>query len=178
MYTNVLFTSNYYFEYGLGIILYNITAYIIILFLIFSIFFLFDIKFFKTLNEFKIVGSLPFITISIVLALLSLAGVPPMFGFSGKFLMFLFFFTNHQYLILFFFSFLNIFMMYFYMQNVRFLVTKKTTSSFMIKNNFIYFDFMLIYYIVVLNFINFFGFLFVEDILIYINHICSFLYLS
>lgn len=177
MYTNILFNSIYYFEYGLGILIYNITVYIILLLTIFSLFFLFDIKFFKTLNEFKIVGSLPFITVSIVLSLLSLAGVPPMFGFTGKFLMFLFFFTNHQYLILFFFSFLNLFMMYFYIQNIRFLITKSSNHFFMIKNNFIYFEFNLIYYVIILNFINFFGLLFVEDLLIYINHFCSFLYL-
>jgi NADH:ubiquinone oxidoreductase subunit 2 (subunit N) len=50
--------------------------------------FAFNLRKFKTLNELNQISSLPFIKSTFVLLMLSLAGVPPLYGFAGKFLMF------------------------------------------------------------------------------------------
>ena len=73
-------------EYSFSLIFLNIIIYIYMLINLFLIFFIFDIKYFKTLNELKFFGNLPLITIYFVLIILSFAGVPPLLGFISKFL--------------------------------------------------------------------------------------------
>jgi NADH:ubiquinone oxidoreductase subunit 2 (subunit N) len=175
----VYFNSNiFFFEYGISLILLNITIYIILLFILFGVLFLFDIKFFKTLNEFKGFGSLIFLSVTVLVALLAMAGIPPMLGFVGKFLMFIYFMFKQNYLIAIFFTFFNFFVIYFYIQNIKFMVTKSSTSFFIVKNNFIYFNYNFIYFIVLLNFFNFFGIFFCEDILFFFSFVSSLLYLG
>jgi len=168
----------YLYEYGFSLILLNVTIYIILLLTIFGVLFLFDVRFFKTLNEFKGLGSLIFLSITTVIALLSMAGIPPMMGFVGKFLMFIYFLFKQNYFIAIFFTFFNFFIIYFYIQNIKFMVTKSSTNYFLIKNNFIFLNFNFIYIIILLNFINFFGIFFCEDFLIFFSYFSSFLFLG
>jgi NADH:ubiquinone oxidoreductase subunit 2 (subunit N) len=70
--------------------LLNIYIYIFLLFNIFGLFFLFDLRYLRTLNELKNCGNITFISITLALILISLAGVPPLLGFIGKFLLFIF----------------------------------------------------------------------------------------
>ncbi len=60
----------------------------------FTIFFLFDLRYLKTLSDFKFIGSIKSISIYIVLLLMSFSGIPPLLGFVSKFLMFIIFFKN------------------------------------------------------------------------------------
>jgi len=173
------FTSAiFFFEYGVSLILLNITVYVVLLFILFGILFLFDIRFFKTLNEFKGTGSLIFLSITVLVVLLAMAGIPPMLGFVGKFLMFIYFIFKQNYLIATFFTFFNFFVIYFYIQNVKFMITKSPTNLFVVKSNFVYFNFIFIYYLILFNFINFFGVFFCEDILFFFSFIGSLLYLD
>jgi hypothetical protein len=69
--------------------------------------------------------------------------------------------------------------MYFYIQNLRFLVKKNIgRTPFIIKNNKAYINFNLIFIIVFLNFLNLFGLFFTEDFLIFINHMFIFLFIE
>ena len=77
-------------EYGISLIYLNILIYIYLLFLLFSILLVFDIKNFLTLNELKKFTGLQFFSVTILLLLFSLAGLPPFLGFISKFLMFFF----------------------------------------------------------------------------------------
>src|SRR5580704_2015394 len=81
-----LFNHNEVFS----LILLNIFIYLFLLFSIFGLFFIFDLRYIRTLNELKNCGNLFFITTSLIVLLLSLAGLPPLFGFTGKFLLFIY----------------------------------------------------------------------------------------
>jgi NADH-quinone oxidoreductase subunit N len=93
---NLIFNNLYNFVFvfssfeGFTLILVNISIYIFLLFNVFGLFFLFDLRYLRTLNELKNCGSIVFISITLALILISLAGVPPLLGFVGKFLLFIF----------------------------------------------------------------------------------------
>jgi NADH:ubiquinone oxidoreductase subunit 2 (subunit N) len=154
------FLFDFYKEYTYSLFLLNITIYLFLLFNIFALFFLIDIRFVKTLNELKLVGGIQSFSIFVVLTLMSFAGVPPLFGFSGKFLIFITLFSKSNWLFIFLFSFLNIFLMYFYIQNFRFITTKKINDRVFFKNNFGNND-LLISILMGFNFINLFGIIYI-----------------
>lgn len=142
----------------------------------FFIFFIFDIKYVKTLNELKFVGSLQSFSIYIVIILLSFAGVPPLLGFSGKFLIFITLFSKSNWLFLIFFGIVNIFLIYFYIQNFRFLSAKRVYDKVIYNTKFINQNFF-INSLMFLNFLNIFGILFIEELLIFFNSVSSNMYL-
>lgn len=92
---NLIYMITNYYNYlifdGLTLVILNLFIYVFNIFNLFGLFFLFNVKYIKTLNELKNYGGLIFLTISIIILLLSLAGIPPLFGFIGKFLLFIFF---------------------------------------------------------------------------------------
>jgi NADH:ubiquinone oxidoreductase subunit 2 (subunit N) len=81
---------NIFENYSLSLLLFNIIIYIILITNIFLLLFLFDLNYVKTLNELKFIGNISFFTIYLVLLFLSFAGTPPLIGFIGKFLIFIF----------------------------------------------------------------------------------------
>lgn len=134
---NTLFFTNFS-EYFLGIITFNILIYVILLYSLCSLFFLFDLKYVKTLTDLKSMNFIDSVSLFIVISLLSLAGIPPLVGFCSKFLLFVYFLKKTNIALLFFFVFFNFFAMFFYLQNTRFLVAKESRSYFNIKNNYVY----------------------------------------
>lgn len=157
-------------DYGYSLIIFNVIVYVLLLFLVFSILFLFDLKFFRVLSEIKGFGGVQFLSLSFIFTILSLAGIPPMAGFVGKFLIFFFIFLKQHFFFLIFLSCINFFIIYFYIQNLRFLISKNQYNYFITKKFQIYLDFNLIYIIVILNFFNVFGIFFTHDFLIIINY--------
>lgn len=129
---------------AVSLILLNIIIYLILLTNIFLIFFLHDIRFFKTLNEFKGLNTNSYILVCAVLVFLSLAGMPPLLGFFGKFLTAIFFLDKQHFFLFFLFVFFNLFVIYFYILNVRFLISKSEKTFFFIKNFSLYYNFPLI----------------------------------
>src|ERR1700755_3352856 len=111
-------------SYTISLLLFNIVIYIIMLTNVFLLLFLFDLKYVKTLNELKFMGNTSFLTIYLVLLFLSFAGTPPLLGFLGKFLIFIFLLYKQNMFIFLIFLTLNFFSMYFYLQNLRFIVSK------------------------------------------------------
>jgi len=156
--------------YGIAIIYLNIYIYIFMLYLFFSLLFLYDIKKIKTLSNLKIFNKYNFVSITIVLIFLSMSGIPPLAGFIGKFLLFNFLFLTQKYIFVIIFSLLNFFSIYFYIQNLRFLVSKTQQHNFLIGGFYVFFNKKLINIIVLFNLVNFFGILYFEDVLyIFIN---------
>jgi NADH:ubiquinone oxidoreductase subunit 2 (subunit N) len=170
-----LFTDFYVNEYNLSLVLFNIFVYLILVFLVFSIFFLFDLRFFKTLNEFKGFGGLSFVVYTLILSLMSFAGIPPLLGFVGKFLLFTYIFSHGNFVIFIIILFLNFFAIYFYFQNIRFLVSKSSEIYFNFTSFTATLDLPLIAFIVSLNIFNTLSIFFVADFLIFFSYWCSFL---
>jgi NADH:ubiquinone oxidoreductase subunit 2 (subunit N) len=110
--------------------------------------------------------------------LISLAGVPPLLGFIGKFLLFIFLIKSSNWLIIIFFSLINFFVIYFYIQNLRFLVTKTLFFFFNFQNYYVFFNFNLILLLVLLNTLNFFGILFIDDFILLFSYASSFLFFN
>ena len=164
--------DNLFSEFGLSLLLLNIIIYMSLLFSIFTLIFIFDLRYFRTLNELKSFGNLQFFLISVIFTLLSMAGIPPLSGFVSKFLMFIFIFLKKNIFFIIFFSIINFFTIYFYIQNFRFLVSKSNSFFFIFKKNYASLNFNLVYILVLLNFFNFFGVFYIEDLLIFIDNIC------
>jgi NADH:ubiquinone oxidoreductase subunit 2 (subunit N) len=110
--------------------------------------------------------------------LVSLAGIPPLSGFSAKFLAVMFLFLSDNYLLLFYFFFLNFFFIYFYVQNLRGIVSNPSSDStlfFKKSGKSVYFQ-PLVNIIVFLTFFNLFGIFFLEDFVLYFNYVFSFIF--
>lgn len=161
------------FSYEFNDVLVLLWSYMLIynlsLFLVFYTLFQFISFDYKTLYSFSDLGSNNFFTKVLILALFSMAGVPPFWGFFSK----LFIFTllcNSNFFILFPFFFLILFIgLYFYIQNIRFLnATSGADFQPVIEQNLrntpVYF-----YITITVLFFLLFGFIFTEDLLIVIS---------
>lgn len=168
---------NYSVEYGFSLVILNILIYLILLLLIFSVFFLFNSNNIKSLNDFKNLSFSNFVYSLIFFTLLSLAGVPPLLGFIGKFLVIIFLLFKSQYFIFFLFSVVNIFMIYFYMQNLRFMVRKTKSNNIIFINSNYSISIKNIFFLVFFNGLNIFSIFFFSDFLIIVNNIASYLYI-
>ena len=166
---------NYLVEYGFSILLLNIIIYLILLMLLFSLFFLFNLNSIRTLSELKNFSLLNYIYLSGFFLLLSLAGMPPLLGFLGKFLLIIFFLLKCQYLFFFLFSFVNLFMIYFYIQNLRFMA-KKSKVILNIKTNLKIIN--KVTYLVFFNFLNVCSIFFFNDFLLYLSNTSLFMYIN
>ena len=144
---------------------------------IFFIFFMFNTKILKTLNELKYAYNIQFISISLILVFLSLAGIPPLSGFLSKFLIFIHIFFKSNIILFILFIFLNTFVIYFYIQNLRFMISKKISNIFNLNNYFVYLNSNYTNNINILNFFNLISIFYVEDFLIYLNLISSYIFI-
>ena len=86
--------------YYFGIIFCNIIIYLITSTILFTIIFFIDYNLLKTLNDLKNLAIYPFLTSSLLFGILSLAGIPPLFGFIGKFLLASVLFSKQQYILI------------------------------------------------------------------------------
>ena len=161
-------------NYSLGLIFINIFIYLLLLLNFFIIFFIYDTRYFRTLNEFKGLNGNQYIHFIVILIFLSFAGMPPLLGFFGKFFIIIFFFSQKQFFIFVLFLFLNVFVIYFYILNIRFLVSKTSNTFFFLKKNVVFLNFNFIFLLVVFTTINVFSFFFIYDLILFFNFICIF----
>jgi len=173
-----LFYVNFFYEYGLGVLLINVCVYLLLLLMIFLILFFFDLKKFRTLNEFKGLNSYNFLLMSMGFSLLSLAGMPPLTGFTSKFIMLIYLLYKNQYLMFFFFSIINIFMIYFYIQNIRFLMKKVVSQIILVKNFIANIEFNLVSLLTFLNFLNLFNIFVFGDFFLIFNSWSIFMFIG
>ena len=157
-------------EYILSIMYLNIIVYIYLNFVFFSLIFIFDTRNITTLNDLKYFSNMQFFSFSIILIFLSFAGVPPTVGFISKSLALIFIFFKKFFFFFFFISFINFFLIYFYIKNLRFLISKSKKFNFLYHKNYAALNQNLVIFINTINFINCFSLWFVEDILILIDN--------
>lgn len=156
--------NDFYNVYWLSLFLINLIIYVILLLNFFLIIFLFDFNYIKTLNEIKYFSNLPFVSFFIICLFLSFAGIPPFLGFLSKFYIFFYLFSKNVYIYIILFLFFNLFSIYFYVQNLKFLVTKKIHNKLALKKNKINFNSNIIFIINILNFFNVFSIFYIEEL--------------
>ena len=121
---------------------------------------------YKTLYSFTELGSSNFFSKILIIALFSMAGVPPFLGFFSK----VFIFTllcNSNFFLFFPFFFILLFIgLYFYIQNIRFL-NSTSTSDFTpivelnVRSNPLYYSIILFF-----TYLTVFGFFYTEDLIL------------
>ena len=124
-----IYLQNELVTYGFSVLIINIINYLITFLLIMIIILLSNTSKFKSLNQFKEFNSYNFILYSLIFSLMSMAGIPPLLGFTGKFLAILYSSFKSQYIIIIIMTILNIFAMYFYVQNLRFVIKSQWTKK-------------------------------------------------
>lgn len=161
-------------SFGFSLIFFNILIYVISLATIFFVFFFFNLNSFLNLSNIKIFSSSSFFYMVIILTLLSLVGMPPLLGFVGKFLMVIFVNLKTQFLIFLIFVLLNLLMIYFYIQNFRFLVKKSNSTEFIsfFKTNEL--NLNIIKILIFFLFFTTFGIFFFDDFFLIINSLLFF----
>ena len=122
----------------------------------------------QSLVNFAHLGSSNFLTKVLVVALFSMAGVPPFWGFFAKLFLFLILLNSSLFLLFFFFFPLLFISLYFYIQNLRFLNTSSPSNPTPTLDQQLRVV-PLIYSILVLGtFFLVFGFLFTDDLFLFI----------
>lgn len=159
-----------YVGYGVSILMMNVMIYIILTVAIFLFLFIVDNRTFNFLNNFKLVQGVMGIFIGVVLCIASMAGIPPLLGFVGKFCLFIYLLSVESYFLFLIFLMVNFFALYFYIQNFRFMVSKTTNYTY----SGFKFSFALnewyVFFSVLLFVLNLFGFLFIEDIFLVFSY--------
>ena len=112
------------------LIILNAVVYSSLLTFFFCVFFLFDFRIFRTLNEYKFFRTTGFINTTVIILLLSMAGIPPLMGFLAKVFIFYLLFLTKYYIIIICMIIFNLFVMYFYIQNIRFIYSKSAPNIY------------------------------------------------
>jgi len=155
-------------DYGLALIICNILIYLILSLALFVILLTVWDKSYNTLNKFKNLQGSYFLFTSVLLLLLSLAGIPPLLGFVGKFILYMYLLIHKSYLLFSLFLSFNVFILYFYIQNIRFMVTKTPNKLTITNHNStLVYEFSTAFILGVL-FFNTFGIFFFEAGLTYV----------
>lgn len=170
-----LFNYSYLSEFFYSLVMLNAFIYASLLVFFFTLFFLFDFRVFRTLSEYKFFKTSSFFNTTLVIIFLSLAGVPPFLGFLTKFLLFAtLFFSNHFFFYTIFLV-LNMFIIFFYVQNIRFLVAKNSQNIYIYFGYKVYLNFSLVSLIVFFNFLNVSALIFFDYILIWVYQLSFFI---
>lgn len=155
---------------GFTLIILNIVVYIVLSIALFVMLLVLNDKSYSTLNKLKNLNEFYFLFMSTLLLLLSLAGVPPLFGFVGKFILYIQLLSTKSFYLFTVFLIFNVFILYFYIQNIRFMVTKninKTRNSMFFYNNN---HELVITFLLFILFFNVFGIFYFENFFIYISY--------
>lgn len=156
--------------YGVSILLINIIIYVVLTVAIFIFLFVIDNRTFNFLNNFKLVQGIMGIFIGVVLCVASMAGIPPLLGFVGKFFLFIYLLSVESYFLFLIFLVVNFFALYFYIQNFRFMVSKTTNYTYVgFKFSFALNEWYIFFGALLLT-LNVFGFLFIEDIFLVFSY--------
>lgn len=148
----------------------SIFIIIIYIFLVFSFFLLlntFDVRFIKNLSDLKKFGVLFPFNLLFLITILSFAGIPPLFGFSIKLILFLLIINNAAFFYLTFISIFNFFTLYFYIQNVRYVINNSSNNFFIYVNHHVFLSDNSMFYSIGFLLINIVGILYLSDFLIF-----------
>jgi len=144
----------------------------IYIFLVFSLFLLlntFDIRYIKSLSDLKKFGvTFPF-NLLFLITIMSFAGIPPLFGFSVKLIVFLLLINSGALFYVFLLAIFNFFTLYFYIQNVRYVINNSSNNYYIYVNNFVLLSESTLFFSMLFGLINLVGILYLSDLMIFFS---------
>lgn len=163
-------------EYIYAVIILNMLVYIYTITAFVSILILFNQSTLISTSQFGNINSIRFIKSSLVFVIFTLAGVPPTIGFLSKLLSCILIFNNNSIVFISIFLFINFFMLYFYIQQLLYLVTTKhNKEQYLWYRYAVYLDSTLLYNILLFMVLNLFGIFLLYDIYLYLLLINSYI---
>jgi NADH:ubiquinone oxidoreductase subunit 2 (subunit N) len=165
------------FAQVISIYYFSVVSYVLIFMNFFFILFNFNVFKLASIQFFNLCSYCDFYFFSTIIILLSLAGIPPFFGFASKLLYLLLFLQSFKVFFFVIFCAFNFFCIYFYIFNVRYLLIKKPNAFLYLRHFRVTYNFKLHVYIISLNLLNVFGIFFVEFFLNFFNYVASFYFL-
>ena len=150
----------------------SVSILVIYIFLVFTFFLLlntFDMRFIKNLSDFKKFGTTFPFNLLFLVTIMSFAGVPPLFGFSIKLILFLFLVNGSALFYVGILAFFNFFTLYFYIQNVRYVVNNSSSNFYIYVNNFAHISESSMFVSLAALLLNLFGILHLSDLLIFFS---------
>jgi NADH-quinone oxidoreductase subunit N len=160
--------TNYFTE---SIYVFSILILIIYIFLVLTFLILlntFDVRFIKNLNDLKKFGTLFPFNLFFIVIILSFAGVPPLFGFSIKLILFLFVINGTAIFYIILLTLFNFFTLYFYVQNVRYVINNSKNNYYVYSNYFAHISDISIFLLLIAFGVNILGILYLTDFLSFI----------
>ena len=145
---------------------------IIYIFLVFAFFILlntFDVRFIKNLSDLKKLGVIFPFNLLFLIIILSFAGIPPLFGFSIKLILFLLIINSAAFFYLTIVALFNFFTLYFYIQNVRYVVNNSSNNFYIYMNNFVSLSDITMFFSMLFFLINLVGVVYLSDLFIFFN---------
>jgi NADH:ubiquinone oxidoreductase subunit 2 (subunit N) len=139
------------------------------IFLVFTFFILlntFDVRYIKNLSDLKKFGVIFPFNLLFLVTILSFAGIPPLFGFSIKLISFLLIINSSAFFYLIFLSIFNFFTLYFYIQNVRYVINNSSNNFYIYINNVVFISDITMFFSILFLLINTAGILYLSDLLI------------
>ena len=155
-------------EYGFSIIYFNIFIYILLIINLINCIFFINYSLLINLSNFKFFRVFSYLWFIFIFILLSLAGVPPLLSFIGKFLIFCLTIALKNIFYSIIICIMHMSLLYYYTVNIKYSNNLVFKPIFINKIRFIYINRFIIFCILLISFLQIFGFLVVEDIIIYI----------
>jgi NADH-quinone oxidoreductase subunit N len=152
-----------------------VSVYLIILvyiFLVFTFFLLlntFDIRYIRNLSDLKKFGILFPFNLLFLVTILSFAGIPPLFGFSIKLILFLLIINSTAVFYLITLAVFNFFTLYFYIQNVRYVINNSSNNYYVYVNNFVLLSDLSMFFSMFFCLLNLTGILYLSDLFIFVT---------
>nr|YP_004841718.1 NADH dehydrogenase subunit 2 [Ichthyophthirius multifiliis]AEL89260.1 NADH dehydrogenase subunit 2 [Ichthyophthirius multifiliis] len=166
LYTNIL-----------NSLLINILFYLFMFLNFFLILIVSNILNIKYINNIKNINNNKYFSSIFLILVLSFSGIPPFLGFSGKFILFINIIYKINYFILVMIILLNFNAIYFYIQNIRFMIKIFKKINYLIqcfKNNLNFKLIKVLIFFIIFNILNIY---FISDIYIYNSIISSQMYI-
>ncbi len=150
----------------------SVSILVIYIFLVFTFFLLlnnYDIRFIKNLSDLKKLGTTFPFNLLFLVTIMSFAGIPPLFGFSIKLILFLLLINGSAIIFVCILALFNFFTLYFYIQNVRYVINNSKNNYYIYNSYFVYLSDTSMYILLWSLLINIIGVLYMSDILIFFS---------
>lgn len=140
---------------------YNISLIVVFFIILISGF-----SFIKTMNSFNLLQNKSFFLVSLVITFFSMAGIPPFVGFFTKLLLLTFLINSSMFYLIFFFFLIIFVSLFFYLQNVKYLLFPRMNSNYLGRFNYFFNSNFVVSFILFLNFLLVFGVIILDDVVL------------